>query len=96
MFGQFYTTLPVATCSITMYVHLFTLQANYCVSLYFLYVMRSNIHEFCSHTRLGGNQRELARQKNAKKQAGKGKGAAEQGANKGASLEQRKHRYMYM
>jgi hypothetical protein len=39
-----------------------------------------------------GNQRELARQKNAKKQVGKGKGAAEQGANKGASLEQRKHR----
>lgn len=46
----------------------------------------------------GGNQRELARQKNAKKQAsqGKAKGAAEKGSNKGASLEQRKHRYIHV
>ena len=43
---------------------------------------------------IGGNQRELARQKNAKKAVaqGKNKGAAEKGASKGASLEQRKHR----
>jgi len=43
----------------------------------------------------GGNQRELARQKNAKKAAamGKSKAAADKGGNKGASLEQRKHRY---
>ncbi len=43
----------------------------------------------------GGNQRELARQKNAKKQAAvaKSKGAAVPGS-KGASLEQRKHRYV--
>ena len=43
----------------------------------------------------GGNQRELARQKNAKKQAVKSKGASGQDGqdgSKGASLEQRKHR----
>lgn len=47
-------------------------------------------------TELGGNQRELARQKNAKKQQelAKGKGAAEKGGNKGLSLEARKHRYV--
>lgn len=41
-----------------------------------------------------GNQRELARQKNAKKQASqaKAKGVGDQGGSKGASLEQRKHR----
>ena len=41
----------------------------------------------------GGNQRELAREKNAKKQAAvKAKGAGDQSGSKGASLEQRKHR----
>ncbi len=42
----------------------------------------------------GGNQRELARQKNAKKQAAaaKAKGSDVQGGAKGLSLEQRKHR----
>ncbi|CAI8030537.1 Putative SERF-like protein [Geodia barretti] len=40
-----------------------------------------------------GNQRELAREKNAKKQAAvKAKGAGDQSGSKGASLEQRKHR----
>lgn len=41
---------------------------------------------------LGGNQRELARAKNAKKQAGKAKGASDQAGNKGAGLEKRKER----
>ena len=43
----------------------------------------------------GGNQRELARQKNAKKQqsVAKSKGSGSQGGNKGTSLEQRRHRY---
>ena len=47
-------------------------------------------------TELGGNQRELARQKNAKKQQdlAKGKGSGEKGGNKGLSLEARKHRYV--
>ena len=51
---------------------------------------------------IGGNQRELARQKNAKKQAeqSKKKAAADKGGNKGMSLEERKHRcellYMYL
>ena len=49
----------------------------------------------CARVGSGGNQRELARQKNAKKQAGKVKGASSQEGNKGASLEQRKHRYHY-
>lgn len=42
----------------------------------------------------GGNQRELARAKNAKKQASvsKGKGGAEKGGNKGTGLEKRKER----
>ena len=42
----------------------------------------------------GGNQRELARQKNAKKQAAvaKSKAAADKAGNKGAGLEQRKQR----
>ena len=42
----------------------------------------------------GGNQRELARQKNAKKQASlaKNKAAADKSGNKGAGLEQRKQR----
>jgi hypothetical protein len=41
-----------------------------------------------------GNQRELARQKNLKKQqeGGKGKSANEKDGNKGVSLESRKHR----
>ena len=38
----------------------------------------------------GGNQRELARQKQGKKE--KGKSAGEHGGNKGMSLEDRKHR----
>ena len=42
---------------------------------------------------LGGNQRELARQKNAKKQQQKSKGASDKAGNKGTGLEQRKHRY---
>ncbi len=43
---------------------------------------------------LGGNQRELARAKNAKKQAsqGKSKSAADKGGSKGAGLEKRKER----
>lgn len=51
---------------------------------------------------IGGNQRELARQKNAKKQAeqSKKKAGADKGGNKGMSLEERKHRcellYMYL
>jgi len=42
----------------------------------------------------GGNQRELARQKNLKKQqeGQKGKGATDKDGNKGVSLESRKHR----
>lgn len=42
----------------------------------------------------GGNQRELARAKNAKKQASlsKGKGASDKGGNKGTGLEKRKER----
>lgn len=45
---------------------------------------------YCS----GGNQRELARQKNAKKQAAasKAKGSNEKAGNKGAGLEQRRQR----
>uniref|UniRef100_A0A1X7UV44 Small EDRK-rich factor-like N-terminal domain-containing protein n=1 Tax=Amphimedon queenslandica TaxID=400682 RepID=A0A1X7UV44_AMPQE len=41
-----------------------------------------------------GNQRELARQKNAKKQSemSKKKGSSEKGGNKGMSLEERRHR----
>ena len=39
----------------------------------------------------GGNQRELARAKNAKKQA-KSKGSADQSGNKGTGLEKRKER----
>jgi len=39
-----------------------------------------------------GNQRELARQRNAKKQQQKGKSMDEKPGNKGAGLEQRKHR----
>lgn len=43
---------------------------------------------------LGGNQRELARAKNAKKQAAmsKSKAASDKSGNKGAGLEQRKQR----
>lgn len=43
---------------------------------------------------IGGNQRELARARNAKKQASvaKSKAGAEQGGNKGAGLEKRKER----
>lgn len=42
----------------------------------------------------GGNQRELARQKNAKKQAaaGKSKAAGDKAGNKGSGLEQRRQR----
>ena len=45
---------------------------------------------------LGGNQRELARAKNAKKlqQQVKGKGAAAGSGHKGASLDQRKEKYV--
>jgi hypothetical protein len=44
-----------------------------------------------------GNQRELARQKQSKKQSGKAKSASEHGGNKGMSLEDRKHRFnMYI
>jgi hypothetical protein len=39
-----------------------------------------------------GNQRELARQKNAKKQQGQKKDASSKDGNKGTSLEARKHR----
>ena len=43
---------------------------------------------------VGGNQRELARQKNMKKQQeiAKKKGSGDKSGNKGASLEARKHR----
>jgi len=43
---------------------------------------------------IGGNQRELARAKNAKKQASqsKGKTSGEKGGSKGAGLEKRKER----
>lgn len=43
---------------------------------------------------VGGNQRELARQKNAKKQkdVAKSKASSEKGGNKGVNLEARKHR----
>lgn len=39
-----------------------------------------------------GNQRDLAREKNMKKQGGKSKSAAETAANAGLTLEQRKAR----
>jgi len=39
-----------------------------------------------------GNQRDLARDKAAKKDKGKGKAAAEQDGNKGLTMEQRKTR----
>lgn len=43
---------------------------------------------------IGGNQRELARARNAKKQAaqGKGKASSDKGGSKGQGLEQRKQR----
>ena len=46
------------------------------------------------HVYTGGNQRELARAKNAKKQAAmsKSKAAADKGGNKGQGLEARKQR----
>lgn len=50
-------------------------------------------YTFFLHRSLGGNQRELARQKNAKKQQQKSKSANDKAGNKGAGLEQRKHRY---
>ena len=40
----------------------------------------------------GGNQRELARQKQIKKDKGKGKAAAEQAGNKGTNLQTRQQR----
>lgn len=48
----------------------------------------------CVFMLIGGNQRELARQKNAKKQAAqaKSKAAGDKTGNKGAGLEQRKQR----
>jgi hypothetical protein len=44
---------------------------------------------------VGGNQRELARAKAAKKlkDVEKGKKSSEKGANKGMTLEERRHRY---
>ena len=59
------------------------------------YIVLLYVHMFIC-TELGGNQRELARQKNAKKQQdlAKGKGSGEKGGNKGLSLEARKHRYV--
>lgn len=59
---------------------------------YFLAVDGSFLRETCLS--IGGNQRELARQKNAKKQSeiSKKKGSSEKGGNKGMSLEERRHR----
>jgi hypothetical protein len=47
------------------------------------------------HLFVGGNQRELARAKAAKKlkDVEKGKKSSEKGANKGMTLEERRHRY---
>lgn len=49
---------------------------------------------FNFQSNLGGNQRELARQKNQKKQQDvtKKKGANDKDGNKGLTLEERKHR----
>lgn len=54
----------------------------------------SNLYSVVHICYLGGNQRELARQKNAKKQASlaKSKAASDKSGNKGAGLEQRKQR----
>ena len=60
--------------------------------------MTRTIFLLCRFTRnsyfflIGGNQRELARQKNAKKQSGKSKGVGQSEGNKGQSLEARKLR----
>ena len=43
---------------------------------------------------LGGNQRDLAREKAQKKQSGKAQASAEMAGNKGLTLEQRRARYI--
>ena len=44
----------------------------------------------------GGNQRDLAREKNMKKQQDKGKKSELCEGNKGTSLQERKQRYVYV
>ena len=64
------------------------------VKLLSIYVVIVVIHNHLSSILLGGNQRELARAKNAKKHASmsKSKGSDEKSGNKGAGLEKRKER----